>query len=109
MKYQVMMSDDAEADLFEIYRHVARSESPARAHAVIEKLERAAFSLGVNPQRGVVPPELREFGVTEFMELDVKPYRFIYRFGRTRVFIHCVLDGRMDMERLLQERLLRSG
>lgn len=107
MKYQVMMSDDAEADLFEMYKHLARSESAARANAVIEKLEHTAFSLETNPQRGRVPPELLEFGVTEFMELDVKPYRFIYRFGRTRVFIHCVLDGRRDMERLLQERLLR--
>jgi toxin ParE1/3/4 len=107
MKYQVMMSDDAEADLFEIYRYVVQRESPARAHLLVEKLERAAFSLETNPQRGRVPTELREFGVTEFMELDVKPYRFIYRFGRKRVFIHCVLDGRMDMERLLQERLLR--
>jgi toxin ParE1/3/4 len=107
MKYQVMMSDDAEADLFEIYRHLARAESPVRANAVMEKLEHSAFSLAANPQRGRVPPELLEFGVTEFMELDVRPYRFIYRFGRKRVFIHCVLDGRRDMERLLQERLLR--
>lgn len=102
-----MMSDDAEADLFEIYKHLARSESPARANVVVEKLEHSAFLLETNPQRGRVPPELLEFGVTEFMELDVKPYRFVYRFGRTRVFIHCVLDGRRDMERLLQERLLR--
>ena len=107
MKYQVMMSDDAEADLFEIYKHLARSESPARANAVMEKLAHSAFVLETNPQRGRVPPELLEFGVTEFTELDVKPYRFVYRFGRKRVFIHCVLDGRRDMERLLQERLLR--
>lgn len=109
MKYQVMMSDDAEADLFEIYRYIAQTASVARAHALLDKLEQAAFSLEKNPQRGRIPLELREFGVTEFMELDIKPYRFIYRFGRKRVFIHCVLDGRMDMERLLQERLLREG
>lgn len=107
MKFQVMMSDDAEADLFELYKHLSRSESATRASAIIDKIEHAAFTLEVNPQRGRVPPELLEFGVTEFMELDVKPYRLIYRFGRKRVFIHCVLDGRRDMERLLQERLLR--
>lgn len=104
-----MMSDDAEGDLFQIYRHVAHTESAERAHLLVARLERAAFSLETNPQRGRVPPELREFGVTEFLELDVKPYRFIFRFGRKRVFIHCVLDERMDMERVLQERLLREG
>lgn len=107
MNYEVMMSDDAEADLFDIYKHLATSESPARANALIEKLENAALTLETNPQRGRVPQELLEFGVTEFLEMDVKPYRFIYRLGRTRVYIHCVLDGRRDMERLLQERLLR--
>ncbi len=107
MNYEVMMSDDAEADLFDIYKHVATSESASRAGALIEKLENTALTLETNPQRGRVPQELLEFGVTEFLEMDVKPYRFIYRLGRTRVYIHCVLDGRRDMERLLQERLLR--
>ncbi|MEK7251354.1 MAG: type II toxin-antitoxin system RelE/ParE family toxin [Bacteroidota bacterium] len=107
MKYQVMMSDDAEADLFDIFKYVATSESVARANVLMEKLEHSAFTLETNPQRGRVPPELLEFGVIEFLEIDVKPYRFVYRLGRKRVYIHCVLDGRRDMERLLQERLLR--
>lgn len=107
MKYQVMMSDDAEADLFDIYTHVAAAESSQRAAILLERLEQAARSLQTNPQRGRVPPELLEFGVTEFLEIDVKPYRLIYRLGRKRVYIHCVLDGRRDMERLLQERVLR--
>jgi toxin ParE1/3/4 len=107
MKYQVMMSDDAEADLFDIYKYVATTDSPQRARALMEKLEQTAFSLRTNPQRGRVPQELLEFGVTEFQEIDVKPYRFVYRIGRKHVYIHCVLDGRRDMERLLQERLLR--
>lgn len=107
MTYLVMMSDDAEADLFDIFKHVAESESFPRANALIEKLERLACTLERNPQRGRVPPELLEFGVTEFREIDAKPYRFVYRIGRRHVYIHCVLDGRRDMARLLQERLLR--
>ncbi|MER3524944.1 MAG: plasmid stabilization protein [Ignavibacteria bacterium] len=107
MKYHVMMSDDAEADLFDIYTYVASAESSQRAAALLERLEQAARTLQTNPQRGHVPPELLEFGVTEFLEIDVKPYRLIYRLARKRVYIHCVLDGRRDMERLLQERVLR--
>lgn len=107
MKYEVMMSDDAEADLFDIYKYVAETETPTKSQVLIERLRKTAFTLEQNPQRGRVPTELLEFGVTEFLEIDVKPYRYIYRLGRKRVYIHCVLDGRSDMERLLQERLLR--
>jgi toxin ParE1/3/4 len=107
MKYRVMMSDDATADLFDIYRHVAATASPRRATRVLEQIERAAHELEENPGRGHVPQELLAFGVTEFLEVDIKPYRLIYRVGKRRVYIHCVLDGRRDLERLLQERILR--
>jgi toxin ParE1/3/4 len=107
MNYRVMMSDDAQADLFDIFKHIAQSESFPRANALIEKLERLAYSLETDPQRGRVPPELLAFGVTEFQEVDARPYRMVYRIGRKHVYIHCVLDGRRDIELLLQERLLR--
>ncbi len=107
MKYHVMMSDDAQADLFDIFKHVAESESFSRASALIEKLERLAGTLETDPQRGRVPPELLAFGVTEFQEIDARPYRIVYRIGRKHVYIHCVLDGRRDIELLLQDRLLR--
>lgn len=107
MTYRVMMADDAVADLFDIYRHLATTSTPRRAMLVLEHLERAATELEENPGRGHVPEELLAFGVTEFLEVDVKPYRLIYRIGKRRVYIHCVLDGRRDLERLLQERVLR--
>ena len=40
---------------------------------------------------------------------DFKPYRIVYQVGKKTVYIHCVFDGRRDMQKLLQERLLREG
>lgn len=54
-----------------------------------------------------MPPELDRIGVTTYREVHFQPYRIIYEFSGPEVFIHGVLDGRRDMQSLLQRRLLR--
>jgi toxin ParE1/3/4 len=43
----------------------------------------------------------------EFREIHFKPYRIIYQIIDKRVFVHCVLDGRRDLQELLERRMLR--
>jgi toxin ParE1/3/4 len=74
---------------------------------VLAGLERACFGLAEFPDRGNIPKELIVLGIREYREVHFKPYRIIYRVGRRRVVIYCVLDGRRDMLSLLQLRLLR--
>ncbi len=57
---------------------------------------------------GNVPPELERISVTGFLEIHFRPYRIIYQVIENDLFIHCILDGRRDLQTLLQERLLRS-
>ena len=59
------------------------------------------------PERGHIPPELERIGVFGFREIHFKPYRIVYEIERKGVFIHCVLDGRRDLQELLESRLLR--
>ena len=74
---------------------------------MLNALEELCNSLTELPERGHVPKELRDVGITQYREVDYKPYRIIYRIIGNEVVIHCVLDGRRDMESLLQRRLLR--
>jgi len=53
------------------------------------------------------PPELERIGVYDYREVFFKPYRIIYQISGSEVYVHCVLDGRRDMQTLLQQRLLR--
>ncbi len=106
-KHSVQLDLDAEEDLFEIYRYVALNDSIEEADRLFDDLRRACFSLRTFAHRGHLPPELQDIGVTQFREIRFKPYRIFYSIDRTSVTIHCVLDGRRDMETLLQERLLR--
>lgn len=106
-KYSVFLIEEAERDLVDIYRSIAVSDSPSKADFVLDHLERLCRSLVELPSRGHVPPELDHIGVTQYREVHFKPYRVIYEVISRKVFIHCVLDGRRDMQELLQRRLFR--
>lgn len=104
---ELRISAEAEEDLFDLWRYVAESDSPEKADTLLVKLEESCLSLSKFPNKGHVPKELRRIGVLDFHEIQFKPYRIIYECNKKRVFIHAILDGRRNMETLLQQRLLR--
>ena len=106
-KYEVVVDNGAEDDLFDIYRFVALNDSSAEADRLIDSLSRACESLRTLPLRGHLPPELQTIGVSEFREIRRKPYRIFYSVEGSTVYIHCVLDGRRDLQTLLEDRLMR--
>jgi toxin ParE1/3/4 len=106
-KYEIVVDQDAEDDLFDIYAYVALNDSIEKADRLFSVLRRTCNKLKTLPQRGNIPSELFEIGVVEFREIHYKPYRVIYSLDKSTVFIHCVLDGRRDIQTILHERLLR--
>lgn len=108
VKYEVNIAASAEEDLFEIYQYVFFNDSEDAAGKLFSKLREKCSSLQKYPLRGHVPPELNLLGINDFLEIDYKPYRTIYQIMDKTVFIHCVLDGRRDIQKLLQERLTRE-
>lgn len=107
MNFQVLLVQEAEDDLFEIYKYILDNDSATSADYVILKIEEVCLSLGELPQRGHIPPELDRISISNFLELHFKPYRIIYEIEGKKVFIHCILDGRRDLQDLLERRLLR--
>lgn len=107
MKYKVVVISEAEKDILDIYQYILINDSSNSANYVFEKLEETILSLEELPERGHLPPELAMIGITAYREIHFKPYRIIYEIDRKMVFIHCVLDGRRDLQQLLERRLLR--
>jgi toxin ParE1/3/4 len=105
--HRVTIVEAAELDLYEIHLYVDSSDSPERADALLDGLERSIASLAENPERGHFPPELERIGIREYREIHFKPYRIVYAIHDATVIIHCILDGRRDMQSLLKHRLLR--
>lgn len=107
MSFHVFIISDAETDIFELYRFVLLSDSQQKAEYLYTKIQEACHSLAETPERGHTPPELAKIGVLSFREVHFKPYRIIYQIIGNKVFVHCVLDGRRDLQELLERRLLR--
>ena len=106
-QYQVLITREAEWDLLDIYNYMARHYSGEKAFSILKRLEEVCLSLTELPLRGHIPPELERIGIFTYREINHKPYRIIYQIVNDEVYIHCVLDGRRDMQTLLQQRLLR--
>jgi len=107
MNFAVLLSEQAERDIEDIYRYIAAHDDVKKADRVLAALEKSCRALADFPERGNAPKELDPLGITEFREVHYKPYRVIYRIFGARVVVYCVLDGRRDMQSLLQRRLTR--
>ena len=64
--------------------------------------------LSESPERGAYPKELVLLGIREYREVFFKPYRIIYRILDKNVYVLLIVDGRRDMQLLLQRRLLEA-
>ncbi len=104
---EIIISAEAEEDLFDLWRYVAETDSPTKADTLLDKLEESCLSLSTVPNKGHVPLELKRIGVLDFLEIHLKPYRIIYEVDSSNVLIHAILDCRRNMQTLLQQRLLR--
>ena len=117
--YEVVLTEDAQQDLQELYDYIAEHDAPAKANYVLDRLEQLLTSLTKMPQRGAWTKELLALGIREYRESYFKPYRVIYRVidqgidagmqNKTKhvVYVYLIVDGRRDMQALLQRRMLR--
>jgi toxin ParE1/3/4 len=107
MSFEVFFVADAEQDIMDIYKYIFFSDSKEKAEYVFNKIEETCKSLFFLPERGHIPAELERIGVMNYKEIHFKPYRIIYEIINKKVFIHCVLDGRRNLQQILEHRLLR--
>ena len=107
MKYKLHLVEDAGLDILDIYSYVAQNDSVEKADRLLDNIERTIMKLESLPERGHFPPELERIGVLEYREVFFKPYRIIYQVIKSDVYVYCVLDGRRDLQDILQRRVLR--
>jgi len=106
MPFKVLLTRDAVRDLEALYDYIAVHDSPRKADHVLGRIEGAFSQLSELPERGVYPKELLAIGIREYREIFFKPYRIIYRVLEEAVYVLLIVDGRRDMQALLQRRLL---
>jgi toxin ParE1/3/4 len=108
MPFAVLLTIDAARDLNELYDYIALHDSHCKADNVLKQIEKTFSTLSEFPERGVYPQELLKIGIREYREIFFKPYRIIYRVMDQSVYVLLIVDGRRDMQLLLQRRLLEA-
>lgn len=108
MRFKVLLTEDAERDLEDIYTYIAEHDCRQNADYVLDRLLEAIDSLVNSPERGPVPRELAALGIQEYRQVLFKPYRVIYRHFDQQVVIYVIADGRRDMQSLLSRRVLSA-
>lgn len=106
MKFAVELTRGAQLDLADLHDFVARHDGEARAAALLDAIEHVLSQLGEFPNRGEYHPELLSLGIKQFRQVHHKPYRMIYQVGQSTVTVLTIVDGRRDLQTLLQRRLL---
>jgi toxin ParE1/3/4 len=106
MRLEVLLTEDAERDLEDIYSYVAEYDSRQKADYLLDRLLEVTESLATSPERGLLPRQLNALGIHEYRQVFFKPYRVIYRHFDRRVVIYVIADGKRDMQSLLSRRLL---
>mgnify|MGYP001428678765 CR=1 FL=1 len=106
MRFEVLLTADANGDLEELFDYISEHDSPSKADYVLDRIQKVVESLATFPKRGSYPMELLALGIREYRQTFFKPYRLIYRVIGRRVYIYLIADGRRDMQALLERRLL---
>jgi toxin ParE1/3/4 len=101
-----MLTNDAARDLEELYDYIALHDAPRKADYVLDQIEKAFSKLSEFPERGAYPKEMLTLGIREYRQIFFKPYRILYRVMEKNVYVLLIVDGRRDMQSLLQRRLL---
>lgn len=107
MKYKIVIDPKAKTDLKEIYNFVYSNDNRQMADKLLDNLETTLYKLEKYPERGHIPPELTDTGIKSYLEIHYKPYRIIYEIENNSVYIHSILDGRRNIQEILQRRILR--
>ena len=106
MPFTVFLTADAAGDLEDLYDYIALHDAPGKSEHVPARIEKIFSSLSESPERGTYPKELLALGIRDYREIFFKPYRVIYQVISDKVHVLLIVDGRRDMQALLQRRLL---
>lgn len=100
MKYQVIFSPEAQAQLVDLWRYIAEAGSPATAARYTEALVSYCESLSMFPMRGVARDDVRAgLRITHFKKRAI----IAYAVQADEVFIVGIFYGGQDYAGILHE------
>ena len=104
--FEVVLSEAANNDLKVIHDFYLLSASETVANQQISKIENIFQSLQFEPERGLIPKELKTVGIKHYKQLLNKPFRVIYSINQQHVRVGLVLHQKQSIQKALSRRIL---
>ena len=98
-RYRVTLRPRAEADLFDLYRHIAEEGGHEAAGAYVDRIEAAFTALQIFPQRGTRRDDIRQGLRTMGFE---RRATIVFQVRKSEVVIVRIFYGGQDFERALR-------
>lgn len=99
MNRALRWTEHAVEDLSTIAEYISLS-SPIAAEQLVERVKRQLEQISAYPESGRMVPEV---GASDIRELQVKPYRVIYRVLIDQIEVISIVHGRRDFKELPQD------
>jgi len=106
MEYEVVFSEIAKQDLFEIYYYVAINDSFEKADKLRKNLEQKCLTLYKYPNRGSKIREI-SFERPDILKIIYSPYNILYKIETKQVIVLSIIDERRDLMTVLEERFFQ--
>lgn len=104
-KYEVYWTKTAKRDLMSIIEYISM-DSLNIAKKKYAEIKEVAESLEHFPSKGRIIPELKKNNISKYHEILLSPWRIMYRFDNSNIYILAVNDGRRNIEDVLLARHL---
>lgn len=104
--YHVVITANARSDLHALHAYLLEQAGSECAADWLDSLTEAIDSLHQFPERGSIPSELAELGISTYRQRLIGPYRLLYEVDVGEVIIHLIVDSRRDLGAVLMRRLL---
>ena len=108
MQFEVILSEAAIKDIFEIYYYVSINDSFDRADNLRKEIYDKCLTLTSLPYRGFKIKEILDER-PDIFQIFFKSYNIIYKIENDQVKVLAVLDGRRDLKTILKERFIENS
>ncbi|KVR63113.1 plasmid stabilization protein [Burkholderia cepacia] len=106
MTLRAVFIRSAEDDLKALKRYVVSNFGAVAWRSNYDEIKSAVASIRVFPDRGRVPDELANVGLTQYRQIIAGMNRVIYEVRGDTLYVHIVCDTRKDLKSLLMRRLM---
>ncbi len=105
MNYEVILSEDAIQDIFEIYYYISVNDSFDKADKLRNEIYEKCSTLSSLPNLGIKIKEILDER-PDLFQIFLNPYNIIYKIENMKVVTLAVIDGRQDLNIIYNERFL---